>query len=278
MEKSKFIFLNEKDNYDKYLEDLKKYYNLKKKYNNQKEIIKKNIFNNNPNMSIELKKKLYNQNKFKCVNCKLEGGNVFIETSDYLKATCGNINKPCKLNINIKKWNILNLSTELERKMNLLKNIKNNITMTKLNFLFNFIEEDKAIELFEKQKNDLNLLQENFNNLFSLYYYVVDNKDKNNIINDKLLEQFEYIKEYKEYINLYLNNNNTNFDKNKYLKNAFEIYTTKLKNIDKTIRENRYIENILDKNTKYNINTLIQNKYTLKNMEIIYHLEKLKLK
>ncbi len=257
------------DEYLNYLEEIKQYYDLKRKFTSQKNILKNKIISSNK--SLENKKLQFAKLKLKCVNCNKEGGTLFNETDKLLQATCGNIKEPCKLNIQIVKMSQTMIDKELININNKIKIIKNKIVTTKLNFLFNYIEEDKAVELFDNYKKLLNNYQEIHNNIFNNYNSIVNNVDKKNLLNTRTLENIDNINNYKEFVNLYKETNNK-----KYLSDAIDLYNNNIKLLDKDIRELKYninnieIKNNDDANILYDtLYILIQKEYDLKDLEII---------
>tara|TARA_X000000368_G_scaffold154033_1_gene121392 strand:- start:2932 stop:3726 length:795 start_codon:yes stop_codon:yes gene_type:complete len=246
--------------YSKYLEQVKIYYNLKNKYSTHKQTYINKLINSDD--SIELKKKLYSKNKFKCVNCGKVGGTIFFENNKILRATCGVSTNPCKLNLEIIKMTPILIHNELRETNIILNNIKKKIILTKLDFLFGYIQEDKAVELFENLKSDLGTNQEKYNNLYTLYNSITNNTDINDLIDEKVSEQNLLINDYKELMNLYKETNES-----KYLKDALFLYTSKLKQLDEHINTLKYKHYTVELNeeNKY----LIQNKYNINNLELI---------
>lgn len=224
---------------DDYLNNIREFYTLKKKDGEMKENYKKKLMKTND--SIETKKKLLSKQKFKCANCGNDGATIFLETSDYLKASCGSINKPCQLNIDIKKnkkENILDNLNIIEKE---LEETKKSISLTKLDYLFKYIEEDIAVEKFEELKNELNSKQEKYNKLLTYYYNITENSEKNQLINDKTNELYSNILQYKEFIQLFKDS-----EDNKYLKDAINIYIEKIMDLNKKIMELKYKINLIE--------------------------------
>ena len=260
MEQSLQKELVEESDYSKYLEELKTYYNLKKTYTKTKETAINKLINTKD--SIESKKKIFSKQKFKCINCGEYGGTIFFENNKILRATCGNTIKPCNLNLEIIKMNPVIISNELKNTNNSLINKKKQIILTKLDFLFNYIEEDKAVESFDNFKSELNTLQEKYNDLFSLYISITSNPDSQELLNQKNIEIQSLITDFKEFINLFKETKETN-----YLKDAVFLYTSKIKSLDEYISSLKYKYNSIETDEIYNY--LIQNKYNIKNLEVI---------
>ena len=68
-----------KDRENDYLDEMRKFYSLKKKDAEMKENYKKKLMKTSD--SIETKKKLLSKQKFKCANCGKDGATIFLETS-----------------------------------------------------------------------------------------------------------------------------------------------------------------------------------------------------
>ena len=250
----------QESDYSKYLEELKSYYNLKEKYNKTKNTIINKLVNSND--SIESKKKIFSKQKFKCINCGEFGGTIFFENNKILRATCGNTTKPCDLNLEIIKMNPVLITNELKDTNISLINKKKQIIITKLDFLFNYIEEDKAVESFENFKSEFNSLQEKYNYLFSLYSSITNNEDMEKLLNQKFIEIDTLINEFKEFIKLFKDTEET-----RYLKDALFLYTSKIKSLEEYITTLKYKYNSIESDDTHKY--LIQNKFNIKNLELI---------
>jgi hypothetical protein len=249
----------DKDELDKYYKELKQYYSLKKKFSDQKEANINKIIN--LKLPLESKQQMLAKEKIKCVNCSNKGGTQFLEDKDRLRAICGNIDKPCNLNINIKKKSVENVDKLLNEKDELIKQNKSNIMKTKLDFLFNYIPEEDAVEKFDDYKKNLNILQQQQVELIKIYNNIVDNTDNNKFIADKIAELEKFKKDYNENLEIFKST-----QQDIYLKNAVEIYVSKIKQLDIDIRESRYKYNYLE--TDEDKHYLYQKKYDIKDFEI----------
>lgn len=252
--------LIDNDMYSKYLDEVKEYYTLKEKYmSNKNSFINKIISQDN---SIDVKKKLFSKQQYKCINCKQSGGTIFNETNKMLKAICGNVSTPCSLKIEIVKMSPLMVNKEMLDINYNLNEIKKSIILTKLDFLFNYIEEDKAIENFDALKEKLNLYQEKYNEIYFLYKNITHNDEYKDILNLKNIEHNNLVNEYKEFINIYKNSSDI-----KYLREAVNLYISKIIDLDKNIIETKYKH--LSVYNCENINKLVQEKYNIKDLELI---------
>ena len=247
------------DKYSEYLSSLRDYYNLKNKYEKTKESYKNTLLKSN--VSRESKKKLLSKQKFKCINCKKDGGTIFLETSEGFKATCGNISSPCDLNIDLKKINTINLIDEFDKNERDLEESKRKITLTKLDYLFKYIEEDSAVEQFEELKTELNQNQEKYNKILEYYYNITDNQTKNELFTQKNIEFFQLLSKYKELIKLFKDSEDT-----VYLKEAVSLYIDKIMPINKNILDLKYKINLVESVNECNF--LIQKKININDYDI----------
>ena len=250
------------DKSEKYLEELKEFYILKKKYEKYKESIKKKLIDSDNSMQV--KKQLLAKTKFKCINCKKEGGTIFQIDESNLKVFCGNKSNPCNINLNISRQKFTNLKVDIINVENEINQKKREIIISKLNYIFKYIEEDKAVENFEEIKSGLTELQKKYNILFEKYVYIFDNDSKKSNLEDLILIQHNHINEFKDILNLYYSTR-----ENKYLKNALNYYISNIISIDEKILNIKYKYNAIEKDLDNNINYLIQNKYLQNDTELL---------
>lgn len=240
--------------YIQYLEDFNKYYQAKSNYDNYKNKVKAHILKQNLT-EIE-KKKEFSKLNFKCINCKNQGGTMFNETKDTLHMICGNISKPCNLNLKIIKKNYINLSDELINIKNLIYNIKKKILTIKLNVLFNYITQDKALESFNEESKKLNNYQEKYFIYTEKYNEITSDES----IDDELLQKQNIINDINEFYTLFKQTNDQN-----YINDAHSLYINELIKINNQIFKKKYKNFYIEENDdkirtvfqKFNENDLI---------------------
>ena len=246
---------------DTYYKDLQDYYKLKNSYETVKQK-KINELAGTYGKDYDQKKQTFAKLKLKCINCKQDGGTLFTETSDLLRATCGNSVKPCKLDLAIKRKKFAHISERLSATKQSLENYKKNIITTKLDFLFNYIEEERAIETFELLKQQLNNSQETYINLLTLYNSITHNEELQNLIQEKILVFENSKKQYAEALDLYKSSGQIT-----YLKNAMEIYNTKMAPLGSEIMNLKYKSSYVEKNEQDQY-IFFQNAYNLEDLII----------
>jgi len=246
---------------ESYYNNLQEYYKLKNSYDATRQK-KLNELAGSYGKDYDQKKQNFAKLKFKCINCKQDGGTLFTETHDLLRAICGNNVKPCKLDLSIKRKKFAHISEKLElAKLDLAK-YKKNIITTKLDFLFNYIQEEKAVETFELLKQQLTNNQENYLNLLSLYNSITNNEETANLIKEKIADFENNKKLYSEALELYTSSGQVT-----YLKNAIEIHKTKLSLLGNEIMNLKYKSSYVEKNEQDQF-VFFQNKHNLEDLII----------
>jgi hypothetical protein len=237
-----------------YYSELEQYYKLKNKYQDAKQK-KINELIVNKSLDINQKKQTLAKYKPKCVNCKADGGTIFTETPELLRATCGNTTGPCNLDLAIKRKKFSQINNQLIQSSAKIVKYKKQIISTKLDFLFNYIEEEKAVELFETLKLELSNSQESYNNLLNLYNSITNNEELKTMIFEKTNDFETNKKQYSEALELYKSSGEI-----VYLISAIEIHKTKLAVIGKELMNLKYKSCYVEKNDedKY---ILFQNSY-----------------
>jgi hypothetical protein len=250
---------------------INEYYRLKSRYEeeNQKN---KNKIRNNKELSLKEKKQEFQQLKPKCVNCGKPGGTTFASVinknnniSDQfreLRAFCKAV-EPCGLNINIAVGNFDNINIFLKEIQDEIDDYKKQIIIDKNKLLFGLITTRRALENFDIQKEGIT----DFTNLLQVYLEdyikITDNAEDKQRLGEELEKSYLDIQEIKIAIS---NFDRTNDDQ--YVRDAVNIYVTNLQPKLAEILKLKYKENKIwydDNNETYH---LIQNRYTIKDLEI----------
>lgn len=138
--------------YEKAVED---YYVKKGKYDKKMLDFKKS--KKFKNLSLEQKKEsLANfKKKRKCIYCNKPGGTKFTREDNHLKAVCGSVKTPCKLNIDIKLASTTHINDTLEEARISINTYKRKITELKLDLLFELDNEEVILNEFQTYKDQL---------------------------------------------------------------------------------------------------------------------------
>ena len=249
---------------------LNDFYKLKNNYENEILKEKKKIIKNQE-LSWKEKRNEFKSFKPKCINCKRPVGTIFsikynteVEFRE-LKAICGSRTDPCNLNININPgvtYNIMDHIKELENDNN---EYKNNIIDDKNKLLFGYISSEKAINNFDNLKDaisDINyLLNINYETLLN----VTDNTNTNNLIAKLQEETYIIINDIKQTIKEYNLTNDVQF-----VRDGVEMYINQLQPKLKELMSTKYKNNLVEYDEQENEYILIQQKYTILDLEDNY--------
>lgn len=254
-------------NSNQLIDSLNEFYKFKNNYESEIDKEKRKIIKN-PELSWKEKRSEFKKFKPKCINCKRPVGTIFSikynPTNEFreLKAICGSLTEPCILNITINPgvtFNIMDHIKDLEKDNT---EYKNNIIDDKNKLLFGYISSEDAIENFEKMKdaiNDINyLLNINYETLFS----VIDNKNTEASIKKLKEETFLLINDIKQSIKNYNDTNDLQI-----VRDSVELYINQLQPKLKELMSLKYRNYLVEYNEDDQTYKLIQQKYTILDLE-----------
>jgi hypothetical protein len=190
-------------------EALNEYYALKNKYEeSKKDAIKKIMKTGNESEKSKIKKA--RNAVFKCVNCGKAGGSIFIKEDNHLKASCGNTQNPCNLNISI--LSSLSFSdNDIRTSQEHTDRAKQNIIKTKMNALFGYLTDKTSVEAFERNIQTIvsNKLDYGKNTVTSSYYEMQNDSKKTTLISKKMANIHEKLAEIRRDMHEYSVSKNT---------------------------------------------------------------------
>ena len=170
--------MNESDNINtlnetpEYLDKLKEYYSLKKKYDtNRKEKINKIL--KNPELNIRQKRSKYSKIKDNCISCDRPVGTDFKNNNGILTAHCGNKQAPCGLSIIINRGKFVKINKLIDTNEDKINSLKKEIICCKLNLLFGYQTEEYTINEFETLKEELTPILEEIVNYKHKYISII---------------------------------------------------------------------------------------------------------
>ena len=240
------------------------YYKLKDKYDDNYDSKKMSVISDETSTISKKKEKVSRINATrKCIICRSEGGTIFTDNNRILKAICGNKSNPCGLNIEISKGKIGCVEDLIDISYKKIEKIKEDIIKYKLDLLFKYITDSQLQQKFGEAKGELEAEMVKYEKLYSTYIDVLNNPEKVKNIKTYNTEIYTYVEQIKQVMKEYAISN----DKQQ-LKTVIELYLNHIIPIAEKIRNTTYLYNDIEYNDETQIFKLIQNKNTIKNMEV----------
>ena len=241
-------------------EAISNYYKLKFQYESKIQDFKRKILGNT-SLTKKERRSRFSKFVFKCINCKRNGGSIFSNKNRTLKAVCG-ASPPCKLNIEIEHGEYTSRENAVKILSENFEKIKTSIIRTKLDLLFNYIDESSAVKNFEEKKKELNEAGEMYNFFLTDTLLITDNPTKFNNIETSTTRLYLHIQE----LQILMKDFNTE-QKEELINDAVELYKSKILPTADRIRNLKYAYNAVEYDEKNNTYHLIQNPYTIVQLE-----------
>lgn len=193
-------------------EAVNEYYALKNRYDERKKDVIKKIMDAKGSRKDRIQK--VRNAVFKCINCGKDGGTVFTKEDNHLKATCGNAQNPCNLDIEILASLTLS-DEEILQTQREMDTAKQKIVEIKMNMLFGYTKEETSIKEFERNikiietnnKNQTDLK----NNLKEVSFYDMQNDSKKTtIVSKKMKDVYSELAEIRRILKEYAIDGNKN--------------------------------------------------------------------
>jgi hypothetical protein len=242
------------------IEAISNYYKLKSQYESKINDFKRKLLGN-AGLTKKEKRKKFKSFVPKCIVCKKNGGTVFSNKNRTLKAVCG-ASPPCNLDIEIAHGMYVSREVIVKLLKEEFEEIKTSIIMTKLNLLFNYINEPTAIKLFEEKRKELNDVGENYKNKLTETLLITDNPTKKNNIEKSLTTLYLTIQQLQTLISDFDAENNEQL-----ITDAVELYKGRILPTAERIRNLKYSYNAVEYNDDNNTYHLIQDAYTIVQLE-----------
>ena len=240
------------------------YYKLKDRYDTTYDSKKQSIITDESLSMSSKRAKISRLNATrKCIVCKAEGGTNFTDENRTLKAVCGSKSQPCGLNIEIAKGKIGCVACLIDVSYKKIELIKENIIKYKLDLLFKYITDSQLQQKFGEAKKELEAEMVKYEKLYSTYIDVANNPEKVKDIKTYNTEIYAHIEQIKQIMNEYAVSTDA-----EQLKTVIEIYLHHIVPIAEKIRDATYLYNSIEYNEDTQVFRLVQDKNTIKNMEV----------
>jgi hypothetical protein len=250
--------LRQKETNEIYYKKLDQYFKLKQKYE-KKLTNSKNSILKNEDLNKKQKIKRIRNLKPTCINCKKPVGTVFEIDDGVYKAYCGSTTSPCKLNIELKRQQTINMYEYKNDIQNDIRNKQNDMIISKFQLLFGFMNEDEMVDIYKVIKQQYTDDLEFYNLLDNLITSISNSKEKKTNINNYQKIYYDDINTIKKGVREYLTTNNIAL-----VKDAIETYLN-VRNAQENIRNNKYESYFVE--TNENKHYLIKNKINIENRE-----------
>lgn len=249
------------DENTKLMEAMQYFYKLKNQYESKLEKQKHKIIRNKI-MSKKEKKSKLQEIKPKCENCGRNVGMEFNMTTDKLKVICGDVSKPCKLNIEINRGKSFSLDESYTLILETMNEEKANLIKSKMDLFYGYSDEETTLKYFEEFKENYSQT----NKLLEAYL-----KKREDLLNSEVKKSA--IIELKR--SLFLSNENINKlmieyrekKDNKLLTNVIELYLKEIIPIAEKLRNETYNYNSVEYNDDTGEYTLIQKEHRIDELE-----------
>jgi hypothetical protein len=157
-----------------------------------------------------------------CVKCGNKQGTVFEFKDGKYIAKCGNLSKPCKLNIELQRGMFVTKEEYRKERLKQYNTIANEIIQLKLDYLFHFKSETIMVDEFEKLKGQLQEYSETSNDVIERDNFEMD------IISQEIASYKEDIHELKRRIQDNIKEYRLNTNNKSYIRNIIGIYKEEL--------------------------------------------------
>lgn len=252
---------NEKDTDEERITDyykyLNKYFQLKKKYDDEVYQTKLSIYQTYSKK--EAKKRIANV-KPKCIKCKRPGGTLFKYEDFTHYAVCDVKGTPCDLNIEIQTGDLASVEDLYSIFKEDTDNLKDSIIRHKLDALFNYVSESASIDIFKKELTSYNEISSTFKYILDQYNEIYNNEHKKDKLNSLQFELKEKIQKYKSLLKEYQETNNAEL-----LSLATEYNIKEIMVVEQQIRDLKYVLMEMDNSVMFN--KLIQKQNLPSNIE-----------
>jgi len=203
---------------------------------------------------------------------------IFTNTEETLEVICGDTENPCNLNIKINKGLSIQKDDYLDELYQDLQNAKESIIRDKLDLLYKFDSQDNILELFETTKTKIKDTKKLIDGIKQTFSENVKKVENTMTYNEKKAEFYISLDEYKTLLKSYLEEP---VNPEAFLRDAIEVYNTKLVVLQEEMRKLSYryygidIEKVKKSKTlEYVIGNFYKQKYGLEDTEFTIKDEK----
>lgn len=240
------------------------FYKRKQEYDDKYEGAKYRILKDDSLSKSDKRQRLTElKSRLKCINCKKNGGTNFVITNTELSAKCG-ASPPCDLNINIDKG--IPVRPAPEQVKLLSKSILDEqiyLISTKIENALGLISDEEAVTLYETGKQSITEKNYELTKLEEHIISLTENVEKQEEINQERVLLFTAKTEYQQILQRYKDERRISL-----LQEAVRILKDDIMPKAKRIRNLKYVVNKTIEDQETGEIKLIQEPYTLNQMEM----------
>jgi Leucine Rich repeats (2 copies) len=252
-----------------YLESIQEFFRLKNEYETKLLQAKRNAFEKAGKGKAGKKKVREVQGK--CVVCKRPVGSVFRVSENKYSAHCGDIAKPCGLNIQIYNSDIFDFEEIFDTYSvdTPMQDLKQSMIQQKMDTLFGYVAEKYAVEDFKKKLAEYESMSEFYKDMFDKYNSVYNNAEHKVNLSRKMQEQYRLQEVVQKMTDEYLKTG-----VRETLHQAMSVYVNELLPVIHSIRTMKYAIHHVETDEKYglhtDVSTLIQYEVSPFERDFIY--------
>lgn len=169
-----------------FLEALNEFYKLKNDYDTKKQNNVNKILKDDNVKTMKQKQDMFQKEQIACISCKRRVGTIFSIKDGILSAICGDINKPCNLDIKINRGKYIFLDDLVDLYDTGVSDNKSEIIQIKLDLMFNYKSETTVLEEFKRLKANIVEDLESLTTYKTLYINSLTNIGSKSEINAKM--------------------------------------------------------------------------------------------
>lgn len=200
---------------------------------------------------------------YKCVSCRKPGGTIFEESAESLHAVCG-ADPKCDLDVTIKKNGpVIQMPQLLQSLKEKLEDEKTKLIELKIQHALGSISDEAVLQQFESGRNLLQRLSSAIASVDQKMLSVTDSPEKQATINRLKAEIYTLTQEYKTSLSEFRGTGREAF-----LIDALEQQTNVIEPLVTELRETLYAKSIVEYKVEMDEYTLVQEPFTLRDMEV----------
>jgi hypothetical protein len=216
-----------------YLDAMNEYFRLKGAYENKLRQLRKTAYERGKSK----REALTNARKVKppCIHCARKVGTVFSRKNGKYMATCGDVSKPCALNIQIFSGYYFDNEALLGIYREDLDKTKESVIRQKMDTLFNYVSESESVHKFKEELEQYNQDNKMYSDLLKRYRDLYENEEWKLVMSKKTGEMYAVIEDIKRLLEEYKKTQNP-----EVLKSALRTHKEDLMPVIANIRLHKY--------------------------------------